>query len=380
VRIRHSSTVCVCLSSFPSVGLLQHLCRTHTLFLLLATVCDGFLYARQANTRNHFLTHFHSDHYGGITKHWNAGIIYCSLATANLVREQLGVDRKFLHPLPMQTAVVLESQGKPVTVTLLDANHCPGAVMFLFEVGKRRILHVGDFRWNRIQMLEQPSLRLIASGEQQLDDLFLDTTYCDVKYVLPSQDIAIEATVKVAVREIESAKASRQRILMLFGAYTIGKERIYLAVAERLGMKVYVDSRRYSILSALDWSKERFNMLTTKPEETMLWVVPLGHINMKKLSSYLSVRIGSFGRDFDRVVGFRPTGWSMTAKGDGVVKSSGKDKLVVHSVPYSEHSSFPELVDCVACLRPKRIIPTVSVSKSQQQVELLLSKVQFHIP
>ena len=36
--------------------------------------------------------------------------------------------------------------------------------------------------------------------------------------------------------------------------------------------------------------------------------------------------------------------------------------MSVYGVPYSEHSSFPELRDCVARLRPKRVVPTVSSS------------------
>lgn len=86
-------------------------------------VCDGFMYAKSAQTRNFFLTHFHSDHYGGITKNWNAGVIYCSLETANLVHQKLGVDKKYLHPLGLMTPTVIESKGRPVTVTLMDANH-----------------------------------------------------------------------------------------------------------------------------------------------------------------------------------------------------------------------------------------------------------------
>ena len=62
-------------------------------------------------------------HYGGISKGWDHGTIYCSLPTANLVNQQLGVDKKYLHPLPMDEPTVIASKGKPVTVTLLNANH-----------------------------------------------------------------------------------------------------------------------------------------------------------------------------------------------------------------------------------------------------------------
>ena len=46
----------------------------------------------------------------------------------------------------------------------------------------------------------------------------------------------------------------------------------------------------------------------------------------------------------------------------------------LHEVPYSEHSSFTELVECVRAVRPRRIVPTVncnSASKVQAMVDLL---------
>lgn len=340
-------------------------------------VCDGFMYAKSALTKNYFLTHFHSDHYGGINKSWNAGIIYCSLPTANLVSQQLGVDKKYLHPLGMNTPVVIESQGKPVTVTLLDANHCPGAVMFLFNVGRRHILHVGDFRWNRDRMY--PDLKDFITLKYRLDDLFLDTTYCNEKYRLPTQEEAIRAAVEKAEEEINMCRKTGKRLLMLFGAYTIGKERIYLTVAEKLGMKVYVDKRRYRILSALNWPPERINLLTTDKDMSCLWVVPLSHINFKKLPSYAdngSTKVFS-KQTYDKIVGFRPTGWSLTGcTNDSLLNTRTSGIFTVHGVPYSEHSSFPELVDCLDCLKPRRIIPTVSVSKSDEQVALLLKELK----
>jgi DNA cross-link repair 1A protein len=342
-------------------------------------VCDGFLYARSTLTKNYFLTHFHADHYGGISSNWDAGIIYCSLATATLVAQQLRVDKKYLHPIPMNTPTVIASRGKPVTVTLLDANHCPGAVMFLFEVGKRRILHVGDFRWNREFMLQQaPSLRSFASQHTILDELFLDTTYCNPKYSLPSQEDTIEAIKSVFEKELtrckQQQKKQQSKTLHLFGAYTIGKEKMYLSVAEHFRMKVYVDKARFRILSALDWPKERMSFLTTNKEEACIWVVPLGHINMKKLPEYLPMANNKpFAQAYDRVIGYRPTGWSMGGKPSSTLVSSRySGQLAIHSVPYSEHSSFPELVDCLACLKPMKIVPTVNASKSSEQVTTLL--------
>ncbi len=327
-------------------------------------------------TQNYFLTHFHADHYGGIGRSWNTGIIYCSLPTAELVAQQIGVDRKYLHPLPMNVPTIVASRGKPITVTLLDANHCPGAVMFLFHVGKRHILHVGDFRWNREIMLHPGSrLKVFASEQSILDELFLDTTYCNPKYALPSQTETIEAIQTLFQKELNLGKQNASyKTLHLFGAYTIGKEKMYLSIADHYGLKVYVDARRYRILSVLGWPKERMASLTTNKEEASIWVVPLGDINMKRLPEYFPMANSKpFAAQYTRIVGYRPTGWSMGSKpSSSLVTSRQNENLVIHSVPYSEHSSFPELVDCLACLRPQKIVPTVNAGKSEEQVKLLL--------
>eukprot|EP00934_Nitzschia_sp_Nitz4_P007015 Nitzschia sp. Nitz4//scaffold38_size140716//8275//10148//NITZ4_003126-RA/size140716-augustus-gene-0.131-mRNA-1//-1//CDS//3329550015//7005//frame0 len=333
-------------------------------------VCDGFHYAKRSLTQNYFLTHFHSDHYGGLSSSWDTGVIYCSLPTATLVSQQLGVKQEFLHPLPMNSPTVIASKDKPVTVTLLDANHCPGAVMFLFQVGNRRILHVGDFRWDNNLMMQYPPLREFAESPGLLDDLFLDTTYCNSKYTLPSQHAAIEAVVVEFEKESQRSKREGSKTLHLFGAYTIGKERMYLAIAERFHLKVYVDKRRYRILSALNWPEEKMALLTTTKPESCIWVVPLGDLNMNKLPDYLTT---ASANQYDHVVGYRPTGWSLGSKPSSSIISTRKNgNITIHSVPYSEHSSFPELVDCLENLRPRRIVPTVDTGKSDEQVSCLL--------
>ena len=365
-------------------------------------ICDGFQYASKTLSTQYFLSHFHSDHYTGLTKSWDIGLIFCSSITAALVQSQLGVDVQYLRPLPLNEPTPIENQGKAISITLIDANHCPGAVMFLISIlGKvplkngtypivKRILHVGDFRWSRNMMTQRSPLNdMLSSSQSSLDELYLDTTYCLEKYRnIPTQEQVIESTIQVMENHMKSTRIDGMKCqtLYLFGSYTIGKERIYLSVAEHFGLKVYVDTKKFKILSMIDLSPEQKALLTTKKHEAFVWVVPLEHINFVKIPEYLQMANRSFQGNYKiqsdtsiiapapytSAVGFRPTGWSFDErKSTNNITTQTMNGITVHGVPYSEHSSFKELIDCVQCLKPKKIIPTVNCSSSSAQIDLL---------
>jgi DNA cross-link repair 1B protein len=108
------------------------------------------------NTLNQFvffLTHIHTDHLKGLTNSWNLGRIYTSKTTAallidrfeNLKTNVIGLETQEEHLIYLDSALQKES----ITVTLFDANHCPGACMFLFSGKIGTVLHTGDFRYSR---------------------------------------------------------------------------------------------------------------------------------------------------------------------------------------------------------------------------------------
>lgn len=68
--------------------------------------------------------------------------------SARLLAAEWNLHAPTVQQLQVNQPTVIEA----VTVTALDANHCPGAIMLLFEVPTgqgqvTRILHTGDCRW-----------------------------------------------------------------------------------------------------------------------------------------------------------------------------------------------------------------------------------------
>ncbi|KAF1989640.1 DRMBL-domain-containing protein [Aulographum hederae CBS 113979] len=174
---------------------------------------DAFRYGAVQDCQAYFLSHFHSDHYIGLTSSWCHGPIYCSRVTGNLVRQQLRVDPKWVVDLESEKEVeVPNTQG--VKVTMIPANHCPGSSLFLFEKflnaksnppKVQRVLHCGDFRACRAHIehpLLRPDVMDKVSGknrQQKLDVCYLDTTYLNPKYAFPNQEEVITACANMCV-------------------------------------------------------------------------------------------------------------------------------------------------------------------------------------
>lgn len=142
----------------------------------------------------YFLSHYHSDHYTGLSSSWTHGRIFCSFSTAAALTHSLGVAEEYIQPLeegkiyqgqlllPSSSSLLeltlLHNEEKECTasssfsehgkedkdlysmdwcapsssyfsVCLLSANHCPGAVMFLFySPSFGHVVHTGDFRFD----------------------------------------------------------------------------------------------------------------------------------------------------------------------------------------------------------------------------------------
>ncbi|NWY64123.1 DCR1A protein, partial [Erithacus rubecula] len=271
---------------------------------------DAFQYGEIEGCTAYFLTHFHSDHYCGLTKNFRFPI-YCNKITGNLVKSKLRVQEQFVHVLPMDTQCVVNG----IKVMLLDANHCPGAAMILFYLPSGAVvLHTGDFR-------ADPSMeRYPALMGQQVHTLYLDTTYCSPEYTFPAQQEVIQFAVNIAFEMV----TLNPRTLVVCGTYSIGKEKVFLGI----------------LISYL-----------------------VGLIICYFFSQRLQDHLNKFSENFDQILAFKPTGWTYSDSCLSLedIKPQTRGKITIYGIPYSEHSSYLEMKRFVQWLKPQKIIPTVNV-------------------
>ncbi|GMF15741.1 unnamed protein product [Phytophthora fragariaefolia] len=211
--------------------------------------------------------------FDGVSRqNFDCGIIYCNEITAKLVVQELGVQSKFVHPVGMNTPVLIGD----VQVTFMDANHCPGSAIILFRLKDgKTYLHTGDFRFHR-KMLKYHALQPhIPTGDEKidhngkiiginrLDGVYLDTTYCDPKYTFPTQQVAVKHAL-----ELMNKHFKQEKVLYLFGSYTIGKERLFMEIARKFQKKVCVSKAKLKIIETFGWPARDMQLLTTESAAT----------------------------------------------------------------------------------------------------------------
>lgn len=150
----------------------------------------------------------------------------------------------------MQARTEIELGPKSrMQVTLFDANHCPGAVMFLFEADNNAVVYTGDIRaepWWVNSMVQNPIFLPYISGIKKLDCLYLDTTFAthDEPYNrFPTKaEGLLELTQKV--------KQCPPDTLFYFRSWTLGYENVWVALSDALNSRVHVDEYQVKLLGS----------------------------------------------------------------------------------------------------------------------------------
>ncbi|KAI5358239.1 Putative RNA recognition motif domain, metallo-beta-lactamase, RNA-binding domain superfamily [Septoria linicola] len=223
----------------------------------------------------YFLSHVHSDHLQGLES-LKQIFIWCSPATREILlrlekyphrmnfaqgilesRQQTYRHlKKLLRPIPLETPTEIELvPGRSIRVTLLDANHCVGAVMFLIEGDGKAILYTGDIRaevWWVNALIRNPVMVSYArhgksKAQKQLDTIYLDTTFAH-----KSDRYRHFPTKAEGISELLEKVAQYPRETEFYiDAWTFGYEDVWQALSVFLRSQIHVDNYRYGLYNAL---------------------------------------------------------------------------------------------------------------------------------
>ena len=213
-----------------------------------------------------FLSHVHSDHLLGLES-VKMPFVYCSSTTRRILLKMEKYPHRInfakgilearkqhykhlktvLRAVPMNTSTELELGPKSVIrVTLLDANHCPGSVMFLIEGDGKAILYIGDVRaepWWVNSIVQNPIILPYTCGLKRLDCLYLDTTFAT--HDEPYQDFPTKAE---GLRELLSkVSLLPPDTIFYFRAWTLGYENVWITLSNFLQSKVHVNQYQLGI-------------------------------------------------------------------------------------------------------------------------------------
>lgn len=256
---------------------------------------DAFATPNRADFKHpalYLLTHTHSDHLVGLDAKSFGGIVVCSetakemllrLERTNdridydndvtlhkgrpyshlkiepkLVRGKLDYShaRDLLRAIPLNKPTEFKlSPTLTVWITAIDANHCPGAVMFLVDGPYGAVLHTGDVRaepWFVESLTRNPHLQQFiplpqsiwpppeGSPIRMLEAIYIDTAMLVVLRDLPPKEQA--ASDLVDLMELLDPSTT-----FYLNAWTWGYEDIFKAVGRRFNSKIHFDRYKADI-------------------------------------------------------------------------------------------------------------------------------------
>jgi hypothetical protein len=181
--------------------------------------------------------------------------------------------RKLAKALPLDTPTTIElAPGNSIRVTLVDANHCVGAVMFLIEGDSKAVLYTGDIRaetWWVNSIVQNPVLLPYTLGDRRLDCMYLDTTFATKRE--PYKTFPSKAE---GIRElIQKVSQYPDDTVFYFHSWTFGYENVWIALSSFLETRIHLDDYRariYGSLSTLDKKQLRESGLNVQSDNKSL--------------------------------------------------------------------------------------------------------------
>ncbi|CAI2349277.1 unnamed protein product [Caenorhabditis sp. 36 PRJEB53466] len=300
--------------------------------------------------KHHFLTGAQDEHCKNLDTKWGQKV-YCSKTTAQILPQIMGFESERDVP-PGIIHVLVEDiphRFEDFTVYLIDANHVPGAVMYVFE-GKAipggRVLVTGDFRADKKFMkLLEPEQKLNWLTEKKFATVYLDNQYLSLSMPFPDRETAFAELFK--------------------GVQEHRGKNIYIPI-HRMGREEIIEELSRQMMEPVIAYKEKKSLVCT-----MSFFFEFGIHNGARTIRVVKRNQWDLvpGEEHLDFVIFDISMLSHMATVDPMLLKH-KDKVI--RVDYSDHCSRDELLKFLSLLTYQSVVPC-SRPASQHEMELLVS-------
>ncbi|KAK9730699.1 DNA repair metallo-beta-lactamase [Popillia japonica] len=312
------------------------------------------------DTRIFFLTHCHADHMVGLCDEFFTDLkrrnlhLYASPISVRILKNDYpNFVCRFKEVIVGEYSLIpTDYRGESINLTFkaIPAGHCPGSIMFLFDIPSKQVLYTGDFRIDK----HEEFMNKYFGDATLIETIYLDTTFCKKEFPhFPTRKESLSGLCNLITYWLEQ---DQRNLIKLTVPATYGSEYLFKGIHERTGFKIHVNERRYNLHKFIPDLDEIIEVDDYK----------------------LLLRIHACDNFFCRLANSSPNRvceikitamiWKNYEAGDSVVRHEGDN---LYRVCASYHPSYSEISNFVDYLKPKRIIACVFPEGARQQGEML---------
>jgi Cft2 family RNA processing exonuclease len=273
----------------------------------------------QTGAERVFVSHAHSDH---IAAHRE---VILTAPTGRFLRARLGGQR-IEHVLPFNQPTEFKTGRVRWTLTLLPAGHILGSAMALIQAGDESLLFTGDFKL-------RPGWVAEACEPRSADTLIMETTFGRPEYRFPPATEVGKDVIRFCRDAIE---ADETPILL---AYSLGKSQELLRGLAGTDLPILLHPSVHQLTRIHEEFGQTFPKYRKFDGEA-----PAGHVVIAPPMSDLPATL----RQACKLRTAVATGWALDSS---CRYRYGTDA----AFPLSDHADFPELLEFVKRVAPKRV-------------------------
>ncbi|XP_059487285.1 DNA cross-link repair 1A protein-like isoform X2 [Neocloeon triangulifer] len=156
--------------------------------------------------------------------------------------EELEIGKTYDMEIPSSSS---DESNEKLKVTVIDANFCVGACMFLFETSEKTVLYTSDFRYTKDEIPLIRALHELDGEKKRLDAIYIDCSFFDQRF---SEYPSVQANIDLIIEKLRQTDLNMRRVRIIVNNESgeVGAEsQIIRGISANLGELIEFEDSKY---------------------------------------------------------------------------------------------------------------------------------------